>query len=571
MAGGKETPRQKMIGMMYLVLTALLALNVSKQIVAAFITINDKIDRSSASIDEQLQSTYARFDQKGATLRAENRDLTNYNFWNTNALALKKSSAEIVGFLLSECNEMIKEAEGSDWIEQVDEDGNIIKLKSLQGIQNMDNYDIPTNMFVGGNPENPNERGQEIVKKIHTYRNQITELLANYTDGNKRWTFSAPENLAELSSAMATANPKDTTTLSRLYKSLTLPERLYSLGEEAELPWVSATFDHAPIVAAAAMFTSLKLDIKNAQVMSAEYMLSKIDVIPFVFNKIEPMPYAASGYINQGDSLNLRVMIAAYDSNEVATIRYGIDADSANRNNWKETKGGISLDGLQPGQHRVKGEIGIRERGEMTWKPWEFSYTVGQPMGVIAQPEMRVLYWGYDNVIESAASGYPADKIKLNANNCSLRSNGNGKYFVDVSRGTRSASIGIQGIKDDGTTVSLGQFNFNCKPLPGAILYFGSVENGGTMTLTEARNTSKIKVGLDPSIPLNNVTYTIIEGSLRVGELPGQGTINSNGDLDQRAKTLMAQSAGKSVVIEVKYRDKAGITKIETLSFKVRA
>ncbi len=571
MAGGKETPRQKMIGMMYLVLTALLALNVSKQIVAAFITINDKIDRSSASIDEQLQSTYARLDQKGATLRAENRDLTNYNFWNSNALALKKSSAEIVGFLLSECNDMIKEAEGTDWVEQVDAEGNIIKLKSLQGIQNMDNYDIPTNMFVGGNPENPNDRGKQLVEKIHAYRNQISELLANYSDGNKKWIFKAPENPAELSSALITANPKDTTTISRLYKSLTLPERLYSLGEETELPWVSATFDHAPIVAAAAMFTSLKLDIKNAQVLSAEYMLSKIDVIPFVFNKIEPMPYAASGYINQGDSLNLRVMIAAFDSNEVATIRYGIDADSANRNNWKETKGGISLDGLQPGQHRVKGEIGIRERGEMTWKPWEFSYTVGQPMGVIAQPEMRVLYWGYDNVIESAASGYPADKIKLSATNCSLRSNGNGKYFVDVSRGTRSASIGIQGIKDDGSSVSLGQFNFNCKPLPGATLYFGSVENGGTMTLTEARNTTKIRVGLDPSIPLTNVTYAIIDGTLRVGELPGQGTISSNGDLDQRAKTLMAQSAGKSVIIEVKYRDKAGITKIETLSFKVRA
>ena len=76
---------------------------------------------------------------------------------------------------------------------------------------------------------------------------------------------------------------------------------------------------------------------------------------------------------------------------------------------------------------------------------------------------------------------------------------------------------------------------------------------------------------LDPSIPLTNVTYAIIDGTLRVGELPGQGTISSNGDLDQRAKTLMAQSAGKSVIIEVKYRDKAGITKIETLSFKVRA
>ncbi|MBK6527013.1 MAG: hypothetical protein IPG07_16570 [Crocinitomicaceae bacterium] len=71
MAGGKETPRQKMIGMMYLVLTALLALNVSKQIVAAFITLNDKIDRSATSLDTRIDATYTLFDQKGATLRAE--------------------------------------------------------------------------------------------------------------------------------------------------------------------------------------------------------------------------------------------------------------------------------------------------------------------------------------------------------------------------------------------------------------------------------------------------------------------------------------------------------------------
>ena len=59
MAGGKETPRQKMIGMMYLVLTALLALNVSKQIVAAFVTINDKLDYSANIINDKNHGAYA--------------------------------------------------------------------------------------------------------------------------------------------------------------------------------------------------------------------------------------------------------------------------------------------------------------------------------------------------------------------------------------------------------------------------------------------------------------------------------------------------------------------------------
>ena len=570
MAGGKETPRQKMIGMMYLVLTALLALNVSKQIVAAFITLNDKIDRSAMGIDDQIDGVYMQFDQKAATLRAQRQSMDYFNVWNEKAADLQKNSKEIVSYLLSECNEMIKVAEGEDWIEEKDEAGNIIRLKSLDKIENMDDYDIPTNLFVGGNPENPNARGMTIIEKIHGYRNHVSELMGTYKMGNKSWVFEAPENVANLSEALRTANPADTALIARFYKSLTIPERLHVHGEDAELPWVSVTFDHAPIVAAAAMFTSLKLDIKTSQALAAEYMLAKIDVTPFIFNKIDPTVIAPTAYINQGDSLNLNVMIAAYDSTSMNKIRYGVDADTANRSAWKETTGMFSLEGSKPGEHRVKGEIAVKERGEEVWKPWDFSYTVGQPMGVIAQPQMRVLYWGYNNEIESAASGYPADKIRLSTSGCSLRSNGNGKYFVDVSRGTRTASITVNGIRDDGSSVNLGTFDFKCKALPRPTLYFGSAESGGSCKLVEAKNTPKVRLSLDPSIPLTNVNYVITGGTLRVSERPGFATIKRDGVLDQTCKNLIAQSSGKTLQFEVSYEDPSGIKGIESGSFQIK-
>lgn len=570
MAGGKETPRQKMIGMMYLVLTALLALNVSKQIVAAFITLNDKMDRSAMGIDDQIRGTYMRLEQKGATLRAQRENMDKFNLWNGKALELNEASKEVISFLLSECNEMIKMAEGEDWIEEQDADGHIVRLKSLDKIENMDDYDIPTNLFVGGNPEQPGARGMMIRSRIHAYRNTVSELMANYSQGSRQWTFVAPEKTEELSEALRSANPADTAIISRLYRSLTLPEKLHAHGEEGALPWVSVTFDHAPIVAAAAMFTALKLDIKSAHALSAEYMLAKIDVTPFNFNKIDPMAIANTAYINQGDSLQLNVQIAAYDSTEVPRVRYGMDADTANRSSWKEVSGTLALDGSKPGLHRVKGEIAVRERGELVWKPWDFSYTVGQPMGVIAQPEMRVLYWGYPNVIESAASGYPADKIKLSTTGCSLRSNGNGRYFVDVQRGTRNASIAISGLREDGTSVNLDKFDFQCKSIPAANLYFGSAANGETIRLVEAKSTLKVRVALDPSVPLTNVNYTIGNGTLRVKDVPGEGTI-SGGVLDQSAKNLVRQSGGKIIYIDVKYRDPSGITRTASGSFPVQA
>ena len=61
MAGYKETPRQKMIAMMYLVLTALLALNVSKQILDAFIVVNESMETTNAMFSKKLESTISNF------------------------------------------------------------------------------------------------------------------------------------------------------------------------------------------------------------------------------------------------------------------------------------------------------------------------------------------------------------------------------------------------------------------------------------------------------------------------------------------------------------------------------
>ena len=100
-------------------------------------------------------------------------------------------------------------------------------------------------------------------------------------------------------------------------------------------------FNTLIISLAAAMFTALKVDVRNGESIAAEYMLGKIDAPSFNFNKIEPLAFARTGYINQGDSLSLSVMIAAYDSNEVSKIRFGINSEDPGT--WTETNGSITF------------------------------------------------------------------------------------------------------------------------------------------------------------------------------------------------------------------------------------
>ncbi|MBK6527015.1 MAG: hypothetical protein IPG07_16580 [Crocinitomicaceae bacterium] len=206
----------------------------------------------------------------------------------------------------------------------------------------------------------------------------------------------------------------------------------------------------------------------------------------------------------------------------------------------------------------------------MSWKPWEFTYTVGQPMGVVALPEMRVLYWGYDNVVEGTASGFDPSKVTLSGSGCSLSGKGNGQYIAKVSQPTRSAKISISGKKDDGSSVSLGSFDFVCKPIPPATIYFGKTEAGGTCQYTAAKNQPSVRVALDPAVPLTTVTYSVLGGSLYVSGIPGEGKVNSGGSFDDKAKSLLNQSKGKTVMIEVKYKGPDGISRIGATSFKVQ-
>jgi hypothetical protein len=574
MAGGKETPRQKMIGMMYLVLTALLALNVSKQVIAAFVTINDKLDRSTQIIDQNNQSNYSSFDKKITTVKAQGGDVNSVKVWQDRSFEVRDKTIEIVSFLLGESNEMIEMSEKESWIEEKDDNGNILSLRPLSEILGMDNYDIPTNMFIGGDPQNPVQKGKDIRLKVIEYRDAVATIMATYNTPKGKYTFTPPTDMGGLKESLTTCNPDDTAAIGAFMRSLDIPENIEQTvhGNTETLPWPSVMFDHAPIVAAAAMLTALKLDIKNSESMATEFLLSKVDVQEFDFNKIEPLAFASTGYINQGDSLNLRVMIAAYDSTETPKVKYGQDEDTLNTDNWKPSNnadGSISLRGDKPGLHKVKGVIMVKQRGIEVPKPWEFEYTVGQPMGVVALPEMRVLYRGYDNIVEGTASGFPADRVTLSGSGCSISKKGS-QYVAKVGAGTREATISVNGRKEDGGSVNLGSFKFQVKSLPTPNLYLGGISNGQNPGLSSVRAQGRVSCRYDESVPLTGVKFTIASGTVTVNGIKGEGRITGGGGLDAKAKQILAQSSGKQVTLLVNYRGPDGVSKRTACVFTTR-
>ena len=573
MAGGKETPRQKMIGMMYLVLTALLALNVSKEIIAAFVTINDKLDMSGEVVKQSTFETYSEFTKKRLAIRTQGGSMEAIDLWEGKADLLNRRTKQAISFILSESNEMIKQAEsGQDWVKtkETDEETGeeyIVELKSLFDISAMDNYDIPTNRFIGGNPQKPKKEGLALRDSVLRYRDYVTELMGTYSYGDKKYTFEAPESPDGLEDALKTANPDDTVRIAQVYKSLSLPEKLEikDAGRTREMPWPSVMFDHAPIVAAAAMLTALKVDIINAESQVADYFLSKVDAPSFNFNKIEPLAFARSSYINPGDSLQLAVMIAAYDSNEVPKIRYGVNEDTI-PDNWKETEGRINLPGERSGEYKVKGQIGVKEKGQLTWKDWDFRYTVGSPSGTVSLPDMNVLYRGYDNKVTGAASGYPDFKLS-GSKNVSLSQKGD--HYIASPGSGRESTISITGIAEDGSTASLGSFDFRVQNLPSPSIRLGSLWDGEDGTQAVIRSAQRFFAQYPPEIPLE-AKFSVVSYEINVSGAPRPERGNGS-NLTDRAKNLLRQAQrGSSISVMTTVRGPDGRNRKRGAVYKVK-
>jgi gliding motility-associated protein GldM len=577
MAGGKETPRQKMIGMMYLVLTALLALNVSKEIINAFVTLNDKIALSNDAIKAQNMSTYNMFDMKLANPQTSDEQKKNIVYWQEKALDVKSMSRNLVNFYITEASEMIQMAEGKQWHKKSESDDKYLELLPLADIQQKDNYDIPTNLFIGPNMANPKERGLNIVKRMHNYRDSVCMVISNYEKGSKTFSFTPPdiripiEGETEefdkaLDQALQSVNPEDKDVVRSIFTSLSLPEKVKNYNQE--IAWIGAQFDHAPLVAAAAIFTSLKGDVLRAESMAAKLMNEKVDAPPFKFNKIEPLTSANSAYINQGDSLSLKVMIAAYDSLEPMELKYWLDDSTKSEANMKTFEGNpgeeLALSG-GVGSHTVYGEYAVEIQGEKKWMPWNFPYTVGKPSGAVSLPEMNVLYRGYDNKVQGAVSGFI--DYKLSGSNVSLSKKGD-MYIAKPGNG-RDATINISGIAEDGSSANVGSFDFRVRDLPKPTIKLGSVWDGEKVNAATIKAMTRLFAQYPPEIPLE-AKFSVTSYEIVVSGAP-RSAKGSGAALNGDAMGLLKQvRGGATITIMTDFRGPDGRTKRKNAVIQVK-
>ncbi|MDR0801111.1 GldM family protein [Fluviicola sp.] len=502
MAGGKETPRQKMIGMMYLVLTALLALNVSTQILDAFVAIEENIQKANvaqmergdgfkSAVDEELSTTpkNAENDAKRQKLQKILKQMDDVNNLSDKML---KGIDKIKMDILTKAGEAVKEYK-KDSEEHIlwEKEGFCKPIRMhLAAVQAKDQYDIPMHEIIGEDIKTPTGLGKQLWADFNQYRADMVKTVGTYSDGGNNFSITPTainifktnadlvKSVQQIIKQSKANHRDDDQVLQDIYIGLTKPERM-KVHDVDGVHWIGATFDHSPLVAALASLSSMQQDVLSARALALAHLKSKVSTGEYSFNKIVGLAYGPS-IANTGDEVELKVMMAAFDSdNQPEVTGPGAITIEGGQGTLKtKVSGGAEM--VLKGTVSIKNKSGVKKTED-----WTHTIKIMKPQGTVSLPELNVLYKGYDNVVEGVASGY--DQTILNGNGVSLSKSGT-QYIGRVNGSGRTATISISG-KNSVTnkTVSLGTFTFRVMNLPPPSLFFGATEDGGKASKAETR------------------------------------------------------------------------------------
>lgn len=566
MAGGKETPRQKMIGMMYLVLTALLALNVSKAILDAFVAIEENIQISNLN-------EYGRGEEKKSDLKevAEDKSAPDAQKKAKKLLEvvaqIDKMTAERIKLIddlkieiLDKCGENVKQVGPENIITiayQNDEPLRPARM-NLMKVDGKDKYDEPMDvMGIADDIKKPKENGIKLWESYNAYRGELTELLAKSSSSDeKKYSFKDPkinnfkdfnDLKAQLDKVMKNVAPDDNEAIKKIYGSLTKQEFAdMHEGEIKDVHWIGRTFDHSPSVAAIASLSSLQKEILTARADAVALIRGRVGGGEYSFNKIMSLAYGPE-IANQNEEIEIQVLMAAYDSDKKPQIT----VSGGTLGEVKDGKGFIKAKG-SGGELKLSGTITILNKsGIPKTMPWEKTIKIMKPQGTVSLPEMNMLYRGYNNIVEGVASGY--DETVLSGSGVTLSKSGNG-YIGRVSGTGREASITVSGRNNvTKKTVSLGVFKFRVSNLPPPSLYLGTLSNGSTVSSSAVKAMNRLFMKYPPEIPLK-ASFDV--GTWEVSVSGAPRTVQGSGAaLSPEALNLIKQAKpGNTVSISGKFK-----------------
>ena len=481
MSGAKETPRQKMIGMMYLVYTALLAMNVSKDILDAFDTVNNGVQTTNITLSNQIDQKYAAF-QEQYSKEPEKAG----PYWEE-AQNLKKEADDLINYVEALKWDLVKRIEcekantPQEAAQMALEQGLLKSADTLRNgrkiydintskVKSRDNYNKPT-AYMMGDPEGKG-KAFELSEKIRRFRSEVVKamgvehiheigLITDSVFGPKQFVM---EQTGVGESALKRLPGEGEYYAAKVDYAPTAMDAI-------QKGWEYRNFHHTVLVADVTLLNKIISEAQTAELNAVSQLMTNIHAADYKFDEIGAKVFAESGYLLSGQTYKAQAMVTAWQNTQ--TKAYVKLDGGAEREYVSDGQGVINLDfNCGVGQHRYTGYIKMPDptTGEMKDFPFENSFVVAPPAVSVSATKMNVVYRGINNPI--AVGGGVGGEISASASSGTLTRTGNGTYNLlpgAADEVTISVSSGGS---------SLGSMKFRVKDLPKPTALIRNVVNG---------------------------------------------------------------------------------------------
>ena len=454
MSGAKETPRQKMIGMMYLMLTAMLAINVSVEVLDAFTTVNDGLENTYISVDKKIVDYYNTFEQQ-----YNKQPEKTAKYWDK-AQEIRQKTDEFVNFierdiklaLLLQQNgvteeELFNPDKEEDAVIANKEAADLNKNRRVFHKINFDNLDgkdkhdaVTAFMIEQGNAE-------ILRKRIEEYRQYVIAALDSV-------------GIADFDDHVGLITNGE-----------------YFAGDGAPLTWEMKNFNHIIIPAAISILNEIVAEVQTTEYDAISELYKSIGASDFKFNTLEAKVFPKTTYVLKGQDYEADVFIVASDNTKEFDAKYarGVkDFAMANENaiNKVSSQKGIvkfKVPANTIGEQTIAGVVEMKDpvTGEIAPYPFQTSYTVAPPSANVTPTKMNVMYRGLENPIEISAPGFTANQINVSVVNGELVKK-NGEYFVKPGNEKNVTTVTVS-TTIDGKRMILDNCDFRLKRTPDPV------------------------------------------------------------------------------------------------------
>ncbi len=464
--GLPKEPRQKMINMMYLVLTALLALNVSSEILNAFKVVNVSIANSNAVITEKNDLTYKSFEEK----LKDDQTKAKAAIWAPKAEQVKKLSADLYTYIENLKQDMKKKS----------------KLEIKDGVEHYseDNLDAPTAMM------DKEGKGKELYDKLTAYKNQVIAVLNPEEFKDQPLVYEQVKKDVE---ALKKAIPINM----NVPKSQSGKE--YSNDAKG---WTTNYFHMTPTVAALTILGKFQNDVKNSESQMIDYLHMQIGAVKVVFDKFQAIATANANYVMPGDNIEITAGVGAFSAAAQPDITINGQKQTLNADGvavYKTTASGVGKKVIDVMIEYTKPD-GTKDR-----VPKKVEYTIGTPSGAsVFLQKMNVLYVGVENPLTISGGSVGSEKVSVSFSGGVPVSKQGGDSYTIKPKNPGMAEILVNA---DGKTT---KFPMRVKFLPPPTAFIGA-KKGGNISSAELKAIGAVIAKLDSDFeaPYKVVSYQV--------------------------------------------------------------